>query len=59
MSAKGCPRDNAKAASFFKTLKTEEVHLQECESMLELEASLERYIDGIYNLAYFNQAYGV
>lgn len=49
MSAKGCPKDNAKAESFFKTLKTEEVHLQECETMLELEASLERYIDGIYN----------
>lgn len=58
MSAKGCPRDNAKAESFFKTLKTEEVHLQEYESMLELEASLERYIDRIYNCERLHSSLG-
>ena len=58
MSAKGCPRDNAKAESFFKTLKTEEVHLQEYETMLELEASLERYVDRIYNCERLHSSLG-
>ena len=49
MASKGCPRENAQAESFFKTLKTEEVHLQEYESMLQLEASLDRFIGQIYN----------
>jgi len=58
MSARGCPRDNAKAESFFKTLKTEEVYLQEYKSMLELEVGLGKYIDRIYNTERLHSSLG-
>jgi transposase InsO family protein len=49
MSAKGKPRDNAKAESFFKTLKAEEVYLQDYQSFTEAKASLEHFIEAVYN----------
>ncbi len=49
MSAKGNPYDNAKAESFFKTLKREEVYLSAYETFTDAEAQLGRFIDDVYN----------
>ena len=49
MSAKGNPYDNAKAESFFKTLKREEVDLQEYRTFAEAEANLGYFIEAVYN----------
>lgn len=49
MSSKACPYDNAKAESFFATLKKEEVHLDDYRSFPEAELATDRYIDQIYN----------
>ncbi len=49
MSAKGNPYDNAKAESFFKTLKREEVYLNQYESFTDAESQLGRFIDDVYN----------
>ncbi|MCC7495778.1 MAG: IS3 family transposase [Fimbriimonadaceae bacterium] len=49
MSGKGRPRDNARAESFFRTLKVEEVYLQEYQDIDEAEADLARFIDDVYN----------
>lgn len=48
-SAPGKPRENAHMESFFRTLKLEEVDRNRYESFLEAKASLERFIDTIYN----------
>lgn len=49
MSAKGNPYDNAKAESFFKTLKREEVYLNQYETYADAEGQLGRFIDDVYN----------
>jgi putative transposase len=49
MSAKGNPYDNAKAESFFKTLKREEVYLKEYETFSDAEGQIGRFIDDVYN----------
>ena len=49
MSAKGNPYDNAKAESFFKTLKREEVNLQDYRTFAEAEANLGHFIEAVYN----------
>lgn len=49
MSAKGNPYDNAKAESFFKTLKREEVYLNQYETFGEAEDQIGRFIDDVYN----------
>jgi len=49
MSAIGNPYDNAKAESFFKTLKTEEVYLHEYQTFAEAEAQLDHFIADVYN----------
>lgn len=49
MSAAGCPRDNAKAESFFRTLKVEEVYVQDYASYLEADARIEHFIEAVYN----------
>lgn len=50
MSAVGNPYDNAKAESFFKTLKMEEVYLKEYESFSEAEANLQVFIERVYTI---------
>lgn len=50
MSSKACPYDNAKAESFFASLKKEEVHLEEYRSLEEAKAAVGHYIDDYYNL---------
>ena len=49
MSAKGNPYDNAKAESFFKTLKTEEAYLNEYRNIFEAKANIGRFLEELYN----------
>lgn len=49
MSSVGNPYENAKAESFFKTLKMEEVYLKEYESFADAQANLEEFIEQVYN----------
>lgn len=49
MSAKGNPYDNAKAESFFKTLKQEEVYLKQYRTFAEAEANIGQFIEDVYN----------
>jgi len=49
MAATGNPYENAKAESFFKTLKYEEVYLQQYETFAAAEASIGRFIGDVYN----------
>ncbi len=49
MSAVGNPYDNAKAESFFKTLKQEEVYLKEYSSFTDAEENLTTFIGKVYN----------
>jgi transposase InsO family protein len=49
MSATGNPYDNAKAESFFKTLKQEEVYLKEYQTLADAQAHLGQFIEDVYN----------
>lgn len=49
MSAVGNPYDNAKAESFFKTLKREEVYLKQYQTFAEAEANIAYFIEDVYN----------
>jgi putative transposase len=49
MSAVGNPYDNAKAESFFKTLKREEVYLKQYQTFQEAEDNIRQFIEDVYN----------
>jgi len=49
MSRRGNPYDNAFAESFMKTLKYEEVYLNEYQSFKDALENIERFIDEVYN----------
>jgi putative transposase len=49
MSAKGNAYDNAKAESFFKTLKQEEVYLKQYQTFQEARNNIGQFIDEVYN----------
>lgn len=49
MSRKGNPYDNAKAESFMKTFKVEEVYVSEYESFQDAFENIERFIEVVYN----------
>lgn len=49
MSARGNPYDNAKAERFFKTLKREEVYLNQYETFADAELQIGQFIDDVYN----------
>jgi transposase InsO family protein len=49
MSRVGNPYDNAKAESFFKTLKREEVYLNDYQTFNDAEQNLSRFIHDVYN----------
>jgi putative transposase len=49
MSRKGNPYDNAACESFMKTLKYEEVYRQEYRDLADAHASIERFLEKIYN----------
>jgi transposase InsO family protein len=49
MSRAGNPYDNAKAESFMKTLKSEEVYLHQYRDQEQARASMQRFIEEVYN----------
>ncbi len=58
MAATGNPYENAKAESFFKTLKWEEVYLQEYRTLEEAEANIGRFIADVYNTKRLHSSLG-
>jgi putative transposase len=58
MSAKASPRENAKAESFFATLKKEEVYLDDYRSFAEAEVAVNRFIGKIYNPSRLHSSLG-
>jgi len=58
MSRTGNPYDNAKAESFMKTLKCEEVYLHEYRDREEAHASIAHFIDEVYNHKRLHSALG-
>jgi transposase InsO family protein len=49
MSRKGNPYDNAFAESLMKTLKYEEIHLKEYETVTDVIENLPRFMEDVYN----------
>ncbi len=58
MSRKGNPWDNATCESFMKTLKYEEVYRQEYRDLADAHASIDRFIEKIYNSKRLHSALG-
>lgn len=50
MSRRAHPYDNAFAESFIKTLKVEEVYLNEYNTIKDVKENIERFIEQVYNL---------
>jgi len=58
MSRKGNPYDNAYAESFFKTLKCEEVYLNEYADFEDAWVNIKRFIEDVYNLKRLHSSLG-
>jgi transposase InsO family protein len=58
MSRAGNPYDNAKAESFMKTLKSEEVHLRRYRDQEDARASIQGFIEEVYNSKRLHSALG-
>ena len=58
MSKAGCPYDNAKAESLFKTLKREEVYLSQYQNFEEGRANLGAFLDDVYNVKRLHSSLG-
>jgi putative transposase len=58
MSRKGNPYDNAKLESFMKTIKVEEVYLNEYQSEAEARDNIGHFIESIYNSKRLHSALG-
>ncbi len=58
MSRRGNPYDNAYAESFLKTLKHEEIYLNDYADLAEAEASIEHFLVEVYNRRRLHSALG-
>lgn len=58
MSRRANPYDNAKAESFIKTLKYEEVYLNDYETLAEASASMDHFLRDVYNEKRLHSALG-
>ena len=58
MSRPGNPYDNAKAERFMRTLKYDEVHLSDYQTLIEAGASIRRFIEDVYNRKRLHSALG-
>ena len=58
MSRPGNPYDNAKAESFMKTLKTEEVGASRFKNITQAQQSIAHFIDTVYNTTRLHSALG-
>jgi len=58
MSRKGNPYDNATIESFLKTLKTQEVYLNEYATELEAREEIGAFIETIYNAKRLHSSLG-
>lgn len=58
LSRRGRPTDNAKAESFFKTFKYEEVNLKEYETIEEARNNIQHFIEQVYNAKRLHSALG-
>ena len=58
MSAVGNPYDNAKAESFFKTLKREEVYLKQYQTFQEAQDNIRQFIEDVYNTKRLHSSLG-
>jgi len=58
MSRSGNPYDNARAESFLKTLKSEEVHLNRYRNLDHARASIRHFIEEVYNTRRLHSALG-
>ena len=58
MSRKGNPYDNAFCESFMKTLKYEEVHRQEYRDLADARASIQDFLEHVYNQKRLHSALG-
>ena len=56
MSRKGNPYDNAQAESFMKTFKCEEVYLQKYRDKEHAQASIQHFLDEVYNATRLHSA---
>ncbi len=58
MSRTGNPYDNAKAERFMRTLKYEEIYMNDYETLAEVLASVQHFIEAVYNRKRLHSAIG-
>jgi putative transposase len=58
MSRTGNPYDNAKAERFMRTLKYEEIYMNDYETLAEVRVSIELFIEAVYNRKRLHSAIG-